>query len=336
MGRTECTIPTLNAFHDLPTYRHLARRRALIAEEIAARRPHVAALQEVLRASGCGDIGVKLCDAINRLCGGEVYHLDYTRADGAGDGEFGFDEGLALMSRIETDGPAQSLRFRAQVGLAAEVGGYRYRLPDDRVALRRRFRLESGIALDFYVSHLTDRPECIDGIAVRTREARELAGWALDGSGPGTTVVLAGDFNDVPGSETIASLKCARLHRSTRGLRQRPRLHQRSRRHRSQRRACDAQSEDRLPDGESGGRARARGRGGGIVRGAAASRERRDLAMAVGPYRGDRHAQAVGGGLVPARLWLAKAGPSAERRIQQESRYRAKNRVFEKSNGNPD
>jgi hypothetical protein len=44
MAGTECTILTLNAFHELPTYRHLARRCALIAEEIAARRPHLAAL----------------------------------------------------------------------------------------------------------------------------------------------------------------------------------------------------------------------------------------------------------------------------------------------------
>jgi len=209
MRRTECRILTLNAFHDLPTYRHLARRCTLIAEEIAARRPHIAALQEVLRASGSGDFGVNLRDTVNRLCGGEFYRLDYARADGASDGEFGFEEGVALLSRIETDGPAQSLRFRAQVELAAEVGGKRYRLPDDRVAMHRRFRIKSGAMLDFFVSHLTDRPECIDGAAVRTLQARELARWALEGSAPGTTVVLAGDFNDAPGSETIANLKRA-------------------------------------------------------------------------------------------------------------------------------
>jgi endonuclease/exonuclease/phosphatase family metal-dependent hydrolase len=209
MGRTECTILTLNAFHDLPTCRHLARRCALAAEEIAARRPHVAALQEVLRSSGCGDIGVKLRDGVNRLCGGEVYRLDYARADGANDGEFGFDEGLALLSRIGTDGPARWLRFRAQVELAAEVGGQRYRLPDDRIAMHRRFRLQSDATLDFYVSHLTDRPECIDGAPVRTLQASELAQWALEGSAPGTAVVLAGDFNDVPDSATIANLKRA-------------------------------------------------------------------------------------------------------------------------------
>jgi endonuclease/exonuclease/phosphatase family metal-dependent hydrolase len=209
MAGTEYTILTLNTFHDLPAYRHLPRRCELIAEEIAQRRPHLAALQEVLRASEHGDIGVKLRDAVNRLCGGEVYRLDYVRADGAGDGEFAFEEGLALLTRIEPDSPAESLRFRAQVELAAEVGGQRYRLPDDRVAVRRRFRLENGARIDFCVAHLTDRPECIDGTAVRTLQAREFAQWALEGTATEITVVLAGDFNDVPGSDTIASLQRA-------------------------------------------------------------------------------------------------------------------------------
>ena len=217
MGRAECTILTLNVFHDLPTYRHLDRRCELIAEAIAARRPHVAALQEVLRATGPGDIGAKIRDGVNRICSSELYHLDYAPADGAGDGEFSFDEGVALLSRIEAESPAESLKYRAQVEMATEVGGQRYRLPDDRVAMRRRFRLESDARLDFYVSHLTDRPERIalssgefvDGTPVRTMQARELARWASAGSGPESTVILAGDFNDVPGSETIASLKRA-------------------------------------------------------------------------------------------------------------------------------
>jgi endonuclease/exonuclease/phosphatase family metal-dependent hydrolase len=225
MGRAECTILTLNIFHDLPTYRHLDRRCELIAEAIAARRPHVAALQEVLRATVPGDIGAKIRDGVNRICGSPLYHLDYAPADGAGDGEFSFDEGVALLSRIEADGPAESLKYRAQVEMATEVGGQRYRLPDDRVAMRRRFRLESGARLDFYVSHLTDRPEriapstaefgaefvaeFIDGMPVRTIQACELAQWAAAGSGSETTVILAGDFNDVPGSATIASFKHA-------------------------------------------------------------------------------------------------------------------------------
>jgi endonuclease/exonuclease/phosphatase family metal-dependent hydrolase len=213
MARTDCTIVTLNIFHDLPTFQHLPRRCELIAEEIARRRPHLAALQELLRSSGYGDLGVRLRDAVNRFCGGEVYRLDYARADGAGEGEFGFEEGLALLSRIEAVGPAESLRFRAQVELATEIGGQRYRLPDDRVAMRRRFRLESGATIDLYVSHLTDRSECIEGVMVRTLQACELARWALERNAPETTTVLAGDFNDIPGGHPGKS-PARRLHRS--------------------------------------------------------------------------------------------------------------------------
>jgi endonuclease/exonuclease/phosphatase family metal-dependent hydrolase len=209
MGRAECTILTLNIFHDLPMYRHLQRRCELIAKAIAARRPHVAALQEVLRATAPGDIGAKLCDRVNRLCGDEVYRLDYLAADGLGEGEFSFDEGVAILSRLEADGPVESLKYRAQVEMATEVAGHRYRLPDDRVAMRRRFRMENGARVDVCVSHLTDRPECLDGVPVRTMQAREIAEWAVADAGAETTVILAGDFNDVAGSETIASLKRA-------------------------------------------------------------------------------------------------------------------------------
>ncbi len=206
MGRSDCTILTLNIFHDLPMYRYLERRCELIAKAIAVHRPHVAALQEVLRSTASGDIGAKLRNRVNQLCGGEVYRLDYAVADGLGQGEFSFDEGVALLSRLEPDGPAESLKYCAQVEMATEVAGHRYRLPDDRVAMRRRFRLENGARLDVCVSHLTDRPECIDGVAVRTMQARELAGWATADGGSETTVILAGDFNDVAGSEAIASL----------------------------------------------------------------------------------------------------------------------------------
>ncbi len=115
MALMACTILTLNIFHDLPMYRHLQRRCELIARSIAAHRPAVAALQEVVRSTRSGDIGAAMCDRVNQLCGGEVYLLDYAVADGAGDGEFSFDEGVALLSRLEADGPAESLKYRAQV-----------------------------------------------------------------------------------------------------------------------------------------------------------------------------------------------------------------------------
>jgi endonuclease/exonuclease/phosphatase family metal-dependent hydrolase len=210
MRRMECTVLTLNVFHDLPAYRHLERRCELIAEAIAARRPEVAALQEVLRTTGTGDIGAKIRDGVNRLCGSDIYRLDYAMADGAGDGDFSFDEGVALLSRLEPVGPAKSLKYIAQVEMATEVAGHRYRLPDNRVALRRRFRLENGARIEVIVSHLTDRPECIDAVAVRTLQARELAGWAAAaGSSSEITAILTGDFNDIPGSPTIAQFERA-------------------------------------------------------------------------------------------------------------------------------
>ena len=205
MSASECTIVTLNVFHDLPTFRQLHRRCELIAEAIAARRPHVVALQEVLRSTASGDIGSMIRDMVNRLCGGELYRLDYAAADGAGEGEFSFDEGVALLSRLDPVKEAESTKYRAQVEIAAEVAGHRYRLPDDRIAMRRRFRLENGSLLDFYVSHLTDRPESIGGIPIRVLQARELAQWAARAHHPRSTVIVAGDFNDVAGSEAIAT-----------------------------------------------------------------------------------------------------------------------------------
>ncbi len=206
MDRVECAVLTLNIFHDLPTYRHLDRRLQLIAGEIAAHRPGVAAIQELMRAGGCGDLGTRLRDSVNQICGGEFYRLDYAVADGAGEGEFYFDEGVALLSRTEPDGPAESLKYRAQVDLAIDVGGQRYRLPDHRVAMRRRFKLSNGAKLEVYVTHLTDRAELFEDLPARTAQARELVRWASSGSDPQTTVIVAGDLNDLPDSETVASL----------------------------------------------------------------------------------------------------------------------------------
>lgn len=206
MDRVEFTILTLNIYHNLPEYRHLDRRLELVAAAIAARRPHVAALQEILRASACGDLGARLRDRVNALCGSELYRLDYCPADGAGEGEFAFDEGVGMLSRLEAGGPAATHRYRAQVDLSAEVGGQIYRLPDDRVVLHRRFRLDGSAPLEVYVTHLTDRPESRDGVVVRPAQARELAQIAASHSDPDATVIVAGDFNDVPGSETIANL----------------------------------------------------------------------------------------------------------------------------------
>src|SRR5581483_8425092 len=155
MTGAEGTVLPFNIYHNLPEHRHLDRRLELIAQGIAERRPHVAALQELLRASACGDLGARLRDRVNQLCGRDLYRLDYCPADGAGDGEFAFDEGVGMLSRLDADGAPAAYKYRAQVDLSAMVGGQLYRLPDDRVVLHRRFRFDGGARMEVFVTHLT-------------------------------------------------------------------------------------------------------------------------------------------------------------------------------------
>jgi endonuclease/exonuclease/phosphatase family metal-dependent hydrolase len=207
MSEQECTFVTWNIFHDLPQFRRLDRRLELIAEAIASARPHLVALQEVARAAGCGDIGNRLCTLVNERYGAQAYRIYYAPADGAGEGEYAFDEGVAILSRLPATGTAPDVRkYAAQVELTTTVAGTRYRLPDDRVAMRSRFRTDSGSDVDFYVTHLTDATEAAgNGPAVRAAQARELARWVGETSGAVAAVVV-GDFNDAPESEAIRSL----------------------------------------------------------------------------------------------------------------------------------
>jgi endonuclease/exonuclease/phosphatase family metal-dependent hydrolase len=206
MFKSELKVLTYNLFHDLPLYRRLDQRLRLIAAEISTERPHVIALQEIARAARCGDTGESLCAMVNEGCGRQLYRLDYARADGSGEGEFAFEEGIALMSRLESDGAPEVLKFDAQVRIAAELGGHCYRLPDDRVAMAARYRLGSGIELQACVTHLTDRSETIEGVPVRLIQAGELVRWLHSVCGTSQPVVLAGDFNDVPDSPTVATI----------------------------------------------------------------------------------------------------------------------------------
>jgi endonuclease/exonuclease/phosphatase family metal-dependent hydrolase len=199
------TVATINAFHDLPRFRHLGRRLELIAAAIASARPHLVAIQEVARASACGDMGERLGALVNRFAGASEYSLHYVPADGAGEGEYAFDEGVAILSRLPgIGGPPEILRYRAQVELAAVVGGTHYRLPDDRIAIRMRFETGARRAAEFFATHLTDRDDAgPDGVAIRTAQVAELARWASTSSDPESLVIVAGDFNDVPESEAI-------------------------------------------------------------------------------------------------------------------------------------
>jgi len=202
-----CSFVTFNVFSDLPTFRHLDRRLEIAAHAITKERPGVVALQEIVRAHHSGDIGRKLCEAVNHYCNGAEYQLHYAQADGLGEGEWKFDEGIALMSRHDrASDEIEVLKYASQVRIGATVGSQEYRLPDDRVAMHARYVVAPGVELDAYATHLTDRNEQSEGLAIRVMQARELLEWVQRTSRPENPVLMGGDFNDVPGSDTIQAL----------------------------------------------------------------------------------------------------------------------------------
>ncbi len=206
MSKAEFKLLTCNLFHDLPRFRHLERRLDFIAAEVTAERPDVIALQEVSRSAARGDVGASLSARVNLRCAGAPYGLDYARADGIGEGEYAFEEGLALISRLQPCASVEVLKFDAQVRLEGHFAGHRYRLPDDRIAMRARYRAPNGIELQVCVTHLTDSSETAAGVTIRLQQTRELVAWLKRASDSSSPLLLAGDFNDVPDSQTIAAI----------------------------------------------------------------------------------------------------------------------------------
>jgi endonuclease/exonuclease/phosphatase family metal-dependent hydrolase len=79
-------------------------------------------------------------------------------------------------------------------------------LPDDRIAMHARYTLALGVELDAYVTHLTDHNEQSNGVSVRVEQARELVEWVQRTSRPENAVLIGGDFNDIPQSDTICTV----------------------------------------------------------------------------------------------------------------------------------
>jgi endonuclease/exonuclease/phosphatase family metal-dependent hydrolase len=205
--RAVLSFLTFNLFADLPAFRHLDRRLEIAAQAIAARQPAVVALQEIVRARACGAMDRKLRDLVNNGCEHAPYHIHYAAADGLGQDEWKFEEGIALMSRYQrlSDG-AEVLKYSSQVRIGASIGNQQYRLPDDRVAIHVRYAAAPGIELDAYATHLTDRNEQSAGVPIRVHQARELAQWIRRTSEPRNPVLVGGDFNDVPNSDTVRTM----------------------------------------------------------------------------------------------------------------------------------
>jgi endonuclease/exonuclease/phosphatase family metal-dependent hydrolase len=206
--RAVLSFLTFNLFADLPAFRHLDRRLEIAAQAIAAQQPGVVALQEVVRARACGEMDRKICDLVNGGCdSAAAYHIDYAAADGLGEDEWKFEEGLAVMSRYRRISRRPDvLKYSAQVRIGASMGNQQYRLPDDRIAIHVRYAAAPGIELDAYATHLTDRNEESGGVPVRLHQARELVQWVRRTSDPRNPVLVGGDFNDVPDSATIRAL----------------------------------------------------------------------------------------------------------------------------------
>jgi endonuclease/exonuclease/phosphatase family metal-dependent hydrolase len=168
----------------------------------------VVLLQEASLTPGRhGNAAERLRDMLNRRLAdrGVTYNSVFHMANGSG--LAGFFEGSAILSRWRI--------------LSADVLAYdRQALipPEHRIALRARIEMAppgespGGRSLDVVSTHLTNTRARCRGALVRTLQARELVRWLETGAAAApAALVVGGDFNDVPGSDTIRALTEAGL-----------------------------------------------------------------------------------------------------------------------------
>ena len=170
------TVATLNLFNKMGRW---DKRLPLVVDQMAALRPDVIGLQEVVIA----DQGTTICRLMNdRLGGPPPYGIYHVARPGAGASV----EALAVMCRLPVE---------AHEGLDY--------LLHDCVAQRLRLRLTEETTLDFYNTHLYFPPSATEE---RLTQARRLLAW-ID-TWPGATAsVVVGDFNAYPDEPTIALMK---------------------------------------------------------------------------------------------------------------------------------
>ena len=196
----ELTVVTFNMLHgfgDLINNVTLQNRLDILAQEIVDVRPDVILLQEASvtdPATHCNVIE-SLADQVNDAIAseGDSYNWIYARANGSAD-LINFEEGSAILSRHEI--------------LDSQVYVYTHNvtsLPAFRIALRVTISGNSG-DIDLFGTHLTNLEDMAGGDLVRTLQARELAEVIIPGRGNSNPVVVGGDFNDPPGSDTILEM----------------------------------------------------------------------------------------------------------------------------------
>jgi endonuclease/exonuclease/phosphatase family metal-dependent hydrolase len=161
-------------------------RRELIVAEILTKQPDILALQEISMPIGQGRW---LRNQVNlRLTGksGRPYRLIQRRKRHLVEG---YKEGIGFLTKLPV--VAQST-----VGL-----GYR-----GRVALRITIELPTGQLVDVVCTHFHHGQ---DNIEARHEQAMQLIGWLTEDNNRVPYQILAGDFNDVPGSLAVQAMKQA-------------------------------------------------------------------------------------------------------------------------------
>lgn len=187
----------LHGFGDAVNDATLDDRLEIVAREMVTTLPDAVLFQEAsatLPGTHCNVIET-LADRVNTAlsAAGKSYNRVYARSNGWAD-LIGFEEGSAVLSLHEI--------------LASDVSIYTHNpttLPEVRIALRVTLRGQSG-NIDLFGTHLTNREDTEGSELVRTLQARELAEVIIPGRGNANPVVVGGDFNDPPGTETIAEM----------------------------------------------------------------------------------------------------------------------------------
>ncbi len=207
------TVVTFNMLHGFGSRTNdatLEDRLLLLAEGIAACVPDVVILQEASLTPGRhGNVAERLRDILNGRLAARGISYNSVVAMANGSPLIGFHEGSAILSRWRI--------------LSADVLAYRSQAlfpPERRIALRARIATAPAVGLQRHVlevvgTHLTNTGARCGGRLRRTMQAGELAALlAGTGGGPAVVRVVGGDFNDLPGSDTIRALTSAGLRDS--------------------------------------------------------------------------------------------------------------------------
>lgn len=186
--------------------------------EIAAEKPDVIGVQEALLISYTRDLDdrsddtplvdflAELSSAIERA-GGPKYQV-FQRDNAVLQDSLPLVGGIRIGDRgailVHPRLPAKlagSITYQA-LQRASEIGGSGGVVV--RGALHVQVNLGAG-GLDLYSTHLQSSNGTGRGADVRSAQAAELASYIESTRRPGSTVVLTGDLNDVPGSPTYAA-----------------------------------------------------------------------------------------------------------------------------------